>query len=244
RRGGRRRRAPRALCPRRAVGYRGASVDARDVERDISAAGPDRRGGPVRRSAGRRFGHALACRRGNRLSAARGRPRRAHLVRPPFRGPSSGESGPARAENSRSRPPLWTGDGLRTGQASAQQDRNRLPRRSGRERRDTVACASALERRAPVRYGGERSHSWMARWHCRPRERSGRWLARARGIRGKAAGMSARVLVIGFDACEASLVRRWAAEGKLPNFAALVRASRTFQLDNPMETLPGAIWPE
>jgi predicted AlkP superfamily phosphohydrolase/phosphomutase len=56
--------------------------------------------------------------------------------------------------------------------------------------------------------------------------------------------MSARVLVIGFDACEASLVRRWAAEGELPNFAALVRASRTFQLDNPMETLPGAIWPE
>ena len=56
--------------------------------------------------------------------------------------------------------------------------------------------------------------------------------------------MSARVLVIGFDACEASLVRRWAAEGKLPNFAALAGASRTFQLDNPMETLPGAIWPE
>lgn len=56
--------------------------------------------------------------------------------------------------------------------------------------------------------------------------------------------MSARVLVIGFDACEASLVHRWAAEGKLPNFAALARASRMFQLDNPMETLPGAIWPE
>ena len=56
--------------------------------------------------------------------------------------------------------------------------------------------------------------------------------------------MSARVLVIGFDACEASLVQRWAAEGKLPNFAALARESRTFQLDNPMETLPGAIWPE
>jgi predicted AlkP superfamily phosphohydrolase/phosphomutase len=56
--------------------------------------------------------------------------------------------------------------------------------------------------------------------------------------------MSARVLVIGFDACEASLVRRWAAEGKLPNFAALASASWTFQLDNPMETLPGAIWPE
>ncbi len=50
--------------------------------------------------------------------------------------------------------------------------------------------------------------------------------------------------MIGFDACEASLVRRWADEGRLPNFAALARASRTFQLDNPMETLPGAIWPE
>ena len=56
--------------------------------------------------------------------------------------------------------------------------------------------------------------------------------------------MSAGVLVIGFDACEASLVRRWAVEGKLPNFAALLRASCTFQLDGPMETLPGAIWPE
>ncbi|HEY7944342.1 MAG: hypothetical protein ACHP7M_06360 [Burkholderiales bacterium] len=56
--------------------------------------------------------------------------------------------------------------------------------------------------------------------------------------------MTARILAIGFDACEATLVRRWAAEGRLPNFAALQRASRTFQLDNPMETLPGAIWPE
>jgi predicted AlkP superfamily phosphohydrolase/phosphomutase len=56
--------------------------------------------------------------------------------------------------------------------------------------------------------------------------------------------MSASVLTIGFDACEVTLVRRWAAEGKLPNFAALLRDSRTFQLANPMETLPGAIWPE
>jgi predicted AlkP superfamily phosphohydrolase/phosphomutase len=56
--------------------------------------------------------------------------------------------------------------------------------------------------------------------------------------------MSARVLVIGFDACEVMLVRRWADEGKLPNFAALMRAGRTWRLDSPMETLPGAIWPE
>ena len=56
--------------------------------------------------------------------------------------------------------------------------------------------------------------------------------------------MSAQVLVIGFDACEVTLVRRWAAEGRLPNFAALAKGSRIFELDNPMETLPGAIWPE
>ena len=56
--------------------------------------------------------------------------------------------------------------------------------------------------------------------------------------------MTARVLSIGFDACEVTLVRRWAAEGRLPNFAALERASRIFLLDNRMETLPGAIWPE
>ena len=56
--------------------------------------------------------------------------------------------------------------------------------------------------------------------------------------------MSARVLAIGFDACEVTLIHRWAAEGKLPNFAALETASRIFRLDNPMETLPGAVWPE
>lgn len=56
--------------------------------------------------------------------------------------------------------------------------------------------------------------------------------------------MTTRILTIGFDACEVTLVQRWAAEGKLPNFAALARDSRTFRLDNPMETLPGALWPE
>ena len=56
--------------------------------------------------------------------------------------------------------------------------------------------------------------------------------------------MSARIFTIGFDACEVTLVRRWAAEGKLPNFAALLRDSQAFGLANPMETLPGAIWPE
>jgi predicted AlkP superfamily phosphohydrolase/phosphomutase len=56
--------------------------------------------------------------------------------------------------------------------------------------------------------------------------------------------MSAKVLAIGFDALEVTLVERWVAEGKLPHFAALMAQSRAFRLGNSMETLPGAIWPE
>ena len=56
--------------------------------------------------------------------------------------------------------------------------------------------------------------------------------------------MSSSVLVIGFDACEITLVERWIAAGRLPNFARLRDRSLGFHLDNPMETLPGAIWPE
>lgn len=56
--------------------------------------------------------------------------------------------------------------------------------------------------------------------------------------------MSARVLVIGLDATEATLLEKWAAEGELPNIARLTREGAIGRLDNPMETLPGAIWPE
>lgn len=56
--------------------------------------------------------------------------------------------------------------------------------------------------------------------------------------------MTSKVLVLGFDACEITLVERWIAEGRLPNLERLHARSRTFRLDNPMETLPGAIWPE
>lgn len=56
--------------------------------------------------------------------------------------------------------------------------------------------------------------------------------------------MTARALVLGFDACEITLVERWIADGRLPNLAALRDRSLGFHLDNPMETLPGAIWPE
>ncbi|MGB8275770.1 MAG: alkaline phosphatase family protein [Alphaproteobacteria bacterium] len=56
--------------------------------------------------------------------------------------------------------------------------------------------------------------------------------------------MSARVVAIGFDAAEATLIERWAAEGLLPTFARLTRMGAVYRLDNCLETLPGAIWPE
>jgi len=56
--------------------------------------------------------------------------------------------------------------------------------------------------------------------------------------------MAARVLVIGFDAAEATLIERWAAEGILPTFAELTKRGVKSRLANPIDTLPGAIWPE
>ena len=56
--------------------------------------------------------------------------------------------------------------------------------------------------------------------------------------------MSARILVIGLDAAEATLIEAWAAEGLLPTFAGLISGGAVYRLGNPMETLPGAIWPE
>jgi predicted AlkP superfamily phosphohydrolase/phosphomutase len=56
--------------------------------------------------------------------------------------------------------------------------------------------------------------------------------------------MTSKVLVLGFDACEITLVERWIADGLLPQFGQLFARSRSFRLRNPMETLPGAIWPE
>ncbi len=56
--------------------------------------------------------------------------------------------------------------------------------------------------------------------------------------------MSTRVLVIGLDAAEATLIERWASEGHLPTFARLTKEGTVYRLKNSMETLPGAIWPE
>ena len=56
--------------------------------------------------------------------------------------------------------------------------------------------------------------------------------------------MRARVLVIGLDAAEATLLERWSSEGRLRTIAALTERGSTWRLGNPLETLPGAIWPE
>jgi len=56
--------------------------------------------------------------------------------------------------------------------------------------------------------------------------------------------VSARVLVVGLDAAEATLLERWADEGELPAFADLAKRGGVARLGNSLETLPGAIWPE
>ncbi len=56
--------------------------------------------------------------------------------------------------------------------------------------------------------------------------------------------MSARVLFIGLDAAEPSLLSAGAESGTLPALAALSRRAATGALDNCMLTLPGAVWPE
>lgn len=56
--------------------------------------------------------------------------------------------------------------------------------------------------------------------------------------------MTARVLVVGLDAAESTLLERWSSQGKLPTFASLTAKGNVYRLDNSLETLPGAIWPE
>lgn len=56
--------------------------------------------------------------------------------------------------------------------------------------------------------------------------------------------MPAKLLVIGMDAAEATLIEAWAAQGHLPTFRRLQEQGVTYRLDNCMETLPAAIWSE
>jgi len=56
--------------------------------------------------------------------------------------------------------------------------------------------------------------------------------------------VTARVLVVGLDAAEATLLTQWADDGMLTTLAALRSEGAELPLTSPMETLPGAIWPE
>jgi predicted AlkP superfamily phosphohydrolase/phosphomutase len=56
--------------------------------------------------------------------------------------------------------------------------------------------------------------------------------------------MPTTVLFIGMDAADVDLLERFASEGALPEFAALRQRARVATLANPLDTLPGAIWPE
>jgi predicted AlkP superfamily phosphohydrolase/phosphomutase len=56
--------------------------------------------------------------------------------------------------------------------------------------------------------------------------------------------MSARVLVIGLDAAEPSLLEASIRAGELPALASLTAAGTSGRVDNCMLTLPGAVWPE
>jgi predicted AlkP superfamily phosphohydrolase/phosphomutase len=54
---------------------------------------------------------------------------------------------------------------------------------------------------------------------------------------------SPRVLFLGLDAADPSLVRRWAAAGQLPTFADLLGRARTCRTLGPAGFFVGAIWP-
>lgn len=56
--------------------------------------------------------------------------------------------------------------------------------------------------------------------------------------------MPAKVLVIGLDAAESTLLERWVSEGRLPAMAALHEQGSAYRLDNSWDTLPTAVWPE
>jgi len=61
---------------------------------------------------------------------------------------------------------------------------------------------------------------------------------------GREYAVPARVLVIGLDSAESTLLERWVAEGKLPAMTALYEQGSAYRLDNSWNSLPTAVWPE
>jgi predicted AlkP superfamily phosphohydrolase/phosphomutase len=56
--------------------------------------------------------------------------------------------------------------------------------------------------------------------------------------------VSAKVLVVGLDAMEVDFVDQFVAEGRMPTFARLADSAAQLSPSTPLDTLPGAIWPE
>jgi len=57
--------------------------------------------------------------------------------------------------------------------------------------------------------------------------------------------MPAKVVVIGLDAAQATLLEKWSGDGDFPAMAELIARGAVCEVArNPMETLPGSIWPE
>jgi len=52
-----------------------------------------------------------------------------------------------------------------------------------------------------------------------------------------------KLVLIGIDAADSHLVRRWASEGYLPTIAHLLRTGVTAQITTPLAVLEGGIWP-
>ena len=52
-----------------------------------------------------------------------------------------------------------------------------------------------------------------------------------------------KVLVIGLDAAEPTLIRRWCEEGHLVNLGRLMEAGTTVHLKSPAEQFPDEVWP-
>jgi predicted AlkP superfamily phosphohydrolase/phosphomutase len=56
--------------------------------------------------------------------------------------------------------------------------------------------------------------------------------------------MAAKVMMIGFDAVESTLVERWEAEGYLPTFSELGRSATLCPLASTVDYLPDTLWAE
>ena len=51
------------------------------------------------------------------------------------------------------------------------------------------------------------------------------------------------LILVGLDAMDGELVKRWAQQGALPGFARLFETAAQGRLDSPTQVMQGSIWP-